>query len=53
MTECPACDAHVECATMVAGEIFPCTDCGTELEVVATLPTAVQLAPKEAEDWGE
>lgn len=54
MTRCPECDANVECGAMVAGEIFPCTDCGTELELVTPGPTAsVQLAPKEAEDWGE
>jgi alpha-aminoadipate carrier protein LysW len=38
---------------MIAGEIFPCRDCGTELEVLATAPTTVERAPKEAEDWGE
>ncbi len=53
MTECPACDASVESHNMVLGEVFPCPDCGTELEVQGTDPFAVQPAPKEAEDWGE
>ncbi len=53
MTECPECGAIVESHHMVLGEIFPCPDCGTELEVLGTDPFAVQPAPKEAEDWGE
>ncbi len=53
MTECPACDANVESHNMVLGEVFPCPDCGTELEVHGTDPFAVLPAPKEAEDWGE
>jgi len=53
MTQCPACEANVANATMVQGEIFACPDCGTELEVTATTPMAVALAPQEAEDWGE
>lgn len=53
MTECPECDASVESQKMVTGEVFPCPDCGTELEVLGTQPFAVQPAPKEAEDWGE
>jgi alpha-aminoadipate carrier protein LysW len=53
MTECPECAAQVENHDKVLGEVFPCTDCGTELEVLGTEPFAVQPAPKEAEDWGE
>ncbi|MGI0054353.1 MAG: lysine biosynthesis protein LysW [Thermoplasmata archaeon] len=53
MTNCPECDASVECGAMIAGEVFSCRDCGTELEVRATTPIAVERAPKEAEDWGE
>ncbi len=53
MTQCPECDAPVECHDKVLGEVFPCPDCGTELEVFGTTPFAVQPAPKEAEDWGE
>ena len=53
MSECPECAAPVEPHDKIPGEVFPCPDCGTELEVQATDPFAVQPAPKEAEDWGE
>ena len=53
MTNCPECDAKVEKHGMVLGEVFPCPDCGTDLEVLGNAPFAVQPAPKEAEDWGE
>ncbi len=53
MTECPVCAADVESKDKIAGEVFPCVDCGTELEVRALEPFAVEPAPKEAEDWGE
>jgi len=53
MSGCPECEATVASAAKITGEVFPCPDCGTELEVLTTDPFAVQLAPKEAEDWGE
>jgi alpha-aminoadipate carrier protein LysW len=53
MTECPECAANVETHDKILGEVFPCRDCGTELEVQGTDPFTVQPAPKEAEDWGE
>jgi len=53
MTNCPECDATVENKGMVLGEVFPCPDCGTDLEVLGNTPFQVQPAPKEAEDWGE
>jgi alpha-aminoadipate/glutamate carrier protein LysW len=53
MTECPTCAASVANDEKIVGEIFPCPDCGTELEVLTTAPFAVEPAPKEAEDWGE
>lgn len=53
MTNCPECDAKVEKHGMVLGEVFPCPDCGTELEVLGNSPLMIQPAPKEAEDWGE
>ncbi|MGA9840385.1 MAG: lysine biosynthesis protein LysW [Thermoplasmata archaeon] len=53
MTDCPLCEAPVERADRIPGEVFPCRDCGTELEVLGTAPFCVQTAPKEAEDWGE
>ena len=53
MTECPECAASVESHDKIDGEIFPCRECGTELEVNAVEPFGVQPAPHEAEDWGE
>ncbi|MGA8303086.1 MAG: lysine biosynthesis protein LysW [Thermoplasmata archaeon] len=53
MTQCPECEANVPSHDKILGEVFPCPDCGTELEVLGTDPFAVQSAPKEAEDWGE
>lgn len=53
MTQCPECEASVEERSMVTGEVFPCPDCGTELEVTGKQPFTVEPAPKEAEDWGE
>lgn len=53
MTQCPECDASVATSDKVLGEVFPCPDCGTELEVFGTGPLSVQPAPREAEDWGE
>ena len=53
MTQCPECDASVGSRSMVLGEVFPCPDCGTDLEVTGQEPFAVQPAPKDAEDWGE
>jgi alpha-aminoadipate/glutamate carrier protein LysW len=53
MTNCPECDATVENQTKIMGEVFPCPDCGTELEVTGQQPFTVLPAPREAEDWGE
>ena len=51
---CPECDAQVSVAdTAETGEILPCPDCGVELEVMATSPVQLQVAPPEEEDWGE
>jgi alpha-aminoadipate carrier protein LysW len=51
---CPECAAEIklEEGTEV-GEILVCSDCGVDLEVIALEPAAVQLAPREEEDWGE
>jgi alpha-aminoadipate carrier protein LysW len=51
---CPECEAKLELeAGTEVGEIIVCSDCGVELEVTALEPAAVQLAPREEEDWGE
>ncbi len=52
--ECPECGASVDVAAdAMLGEILPCAECGTELEIVSLEPVAVELAPMEMEDWGE
>ena len=51
---CPECAAEFELDTGVeVGEIIVCPDCGVDLEVTSVDPAAVDLAPMEAEDWGE
>lgn len=51
---CPVCEADVEVeANVIVGEILECGDCGTELEVVAINPLAIEEAPEVEEDWGE
>lgn len=51
---CPECEAEIilEAGTEV-GEISVCPECGVDLEVIALDPPQVELAPMEAEDWGE
>ncbi len=50
---CPECEGSVPVADVEKGEIVQCPDCGAELEVRATDPVLLQLAPEEEEDWGE
>jgi alpha-aminoadipate carrier protein LysW len=51
---CPECEANVKLAPDVEkGEILQCAECGAELEVFATAPVELRLAPEEEEDWGE
>jgi alpha-aminoadipate carrier protein LysW len=50
---CPECDAEIELADVLEGEIIDCPDCGVELEVVSVKPLTFDLAPEEEEDWGE
>jgi alpha-aminoadipate carrier protein LysW len=51
---CPECAANIEIPTPVEkGEIVQCPDCGSDLEVTATNPVTLELAPEEEEDWGE
>lgn len=53
-TQCPECKAGVPVpdSAMVA-EIVVCGTCSAELEVVATGPAVLALAPEVEEDWGE
>jgi alpha-aminoadipate carrier protein LysW len=51
---CPECEAEIALdASVEAGEIIVCPDCGVDLEVTSLEPAAVALAPMEEEDWGE
>ena len=51
---CPECEAVVpvppDCEP---GQVVQCGECGAELEVTATSPVALALAPEAEEDWGE
>ena len=52
--ECPECVAELELSeTLEEGEIVVCPDCGVELEVISVDPLVLEMAPEEAEDWGE
>ena len=50
---CPECDAEIDLTGVVQNEIVVCSDCGVDLEVINLDPPALELAPMEAEDWGE
>ncbi|HEX9616571.1 MAG TPA: lysine biosynthesis protein LysW [Anaerolineales bacterium] len=51
---CPECEAEIELEESTeVGEIVVCPDCGVDLEVTGLSPATVDLAPMEAEDWGE
>lgn len=43
---------NVDTSSLMLGEILV-TDEGAELEVVGLDPLRFELAPEEAEDWGE
>lgn len=53
IAHCPECDAEIELIDVVQGEIVVCPDCGVDLEVLSLEPVTLELAPMEAEDWGE
>ena len=51
---CPECDPEITLAgDVMQGEIVVCPDCGVDLEVTGIEPLTLELAPMEAEDWGE
>lgn len=51
---CPECGGKLIFAKPPhLSEIVECGDCRTELEVVATDPLMLALAPEPEEDWGE
>jgi alpha-aminoadipate/glutamate carrier protein LysW len=52
--ECPECANKITvAANVLVGEILDCSDCSAELEVRATNPVRVEMAPEVEEDWGE
>lgn len=50
---CPECDAEIDLTGAVLNEIIVCSDCGVDLELVSLNPAMLEMAPMEAEDWGE
>lgn len=50
---CPECDAEIQLNGAVVNEILACPDCGVDLELTSIDPPSLELAPMEAEDWGE
>lgn len=53
MVECPDCAAEIKIENVEVGEILNCPECGAELEVRSINPVVLELAPQEAEDWGQ
>ena len=48
MLSCPECEAEIALdASVEAGEIIVCPDCGVDLEVTSLDPATVDLAPME------
>ena len=53
-TTCIECEGDVLLASDVEQhEIVVCPDCGVDLEVISLQPIEIDVAPMEAEDWGE
>lgn len=52
-TTCPECEGPLTLRDPLQGEIVPCPSCGADLEVITLAPLTLELAPEEAEDWGE
>lgn len=52
--QCPECQSPVDVSQdPLVAEIVICPQCTSELEVVATGPVLLALAPEVEEDWGE
>lgn len=53
-SRCPECEGEVRFdRPPLAGQVARCSGCGVELEVTATSPLTLTLAPEVEEDWGE
>jgi alpha-aminoadipate carrier protein LysW len=54
MTACPVCESTFDVPDESRlSEILECTDCRSELEVVAVDPVMLAPAPEAEEDWGQ
>jgi alpha-aminoadipate carrier protein LysW len=54
MIACPVCETPVDLPdTSRLSEILECTDCRSELEVVAVDPLLLAVAPELEQDWGQ
>jgi len=54
MAECPVCGGTVTLGSdTVEGELVPCNECGSELEVKQVSPLTLIEAPTEEEYWGQ
>ncbi len=52
--ECPECGGAVRFERApIRSEVVSCRECSADLEVTATSPLRVELAPEVEEDWGE
>ena len=54
--ECPSCFYEFELdAETIVGELVPCPDCGTDLEItkIEGDKAIVEIAEMTEEDWGE
>jgi alpha-aminoadipate carrier protein LysW len=51
---CPECERKLDLPdTTRLSEVVECVECRAELEVVATEPPLLVVAPEAEEDWGE
>ncbi len=50
MSYCPECEAVIDEEFEEVGEIFPCPECGVELEVISIDPVEFDLAPIDDEE---
>ena len=54
MNECPVCAGEVELpGDPIEGELFECSECASELEILGLAPVVLGEAPETEEDWGE
>ncbi len=50
MSYCPECEAVIDEQFEDVGEVFPCPECGVELEVISIDPLEFDLAPVDDEE---